>query len=193
MNKYLQKKQLDLHVQPWNNGQVSTKYFTSSFLGHSTAADLFEKLTESLTSLPLNKVTQLSMDGPNGNWKLFHDFQQHLGSNFQLHWMSDRVGCTLCTMRTKQGCKLQTGMLTAFYRACTRCSTMHQPADRISSRRQNTVRFPCHLFPTVGWRTYLSLRGPCHCGSTWKSTSKSVYMDVFFDPPSHKHHQAATN
>lgn len=65
MNVYLQKKLLDYHVRLRNSGEVGNKYFTWSFLGHSTAADLFEKLTESFAPLLLNKVTQLSMYRPN--------------------------------------------------------------------------------------------------------------------------------
>lgn len=123
---------------------------------------------ESFASLLLDKVTQLSMYCPNVNWKPFHDFQQHLRSPFQVHCLD--VG--LCTTHTKQGCKLQSGMLSAFYLACTRCSTMHQPTEKILSRIQNAECSPFRLFRTVGWRMCLSLRGPFHYGSTWKSTLK---------------------
>lgn len=43
-----------------------------------------KKLTETLTSFPLSRIVQLSMDGPNDNWSLFNKLQQHMNNDFQV-------------------------------------------------------------------------------------------------------------
>lgn len=69
LNSHLQTKQLDVHVCFWEEGLVSTWFYTSHFLGHATADDLYEKLRDSCDSFGLRGILQLSMDGPNVNWK----------------------------------------------------------------------------------------------------------------------------
>lgn len=97
LNEYLQKKQLDVHVRLWNNSEVTTRYVTSTFMGHSTADDLMKNLTEALVSFPMSKIVQLSMDGPNVNWSLFHKFQQHMKNDFQVQCL-DTGSCGLHTV-----------------------------------------------------------------------------------------------
>ena len=43
------------------------------FLGHATAKDLLKNLNEGLAGLDLSKQIQLSMDGPNVNWKVLSE------------------------------------------------------------------------------------------------------------------------
>ncbi|XP_070390112.1 uncharacterized protein [Dermacentor albipictus] len=97
LNEYLQRKQLDVHVRLWNNCEVATRYPTSTFMGHSTADDLMQKLTETLASFPLSKIVQLSMDGPNVNWSLFNKLQQHMKNDFQVQCL-DIGSCGLHTV-----------------------------------------------------------------------------------------------
>ncbi|CAH3149087.1 unnamed protein product [Pocillopora meandrina] len=79
-NKVTQTKQMDLHVRFWDakNSRVQTRYLTSVFLGHATADDLLEKIVSYLDSIKIQKsnILQLSMDGPNVNWKLHELFQE---------------------------------------------------------------------------------------------------------------------
>ena len=79
LNKVTQSKQLDLHIRFWNTKCLSmqTRYVTSLFMGHATANDLLVKMTEYLNSKKIgkSKILQISMDGPNVNWK-FHDLLQ---------------------------------------------------------------------------------------------------------------------
>ena len=82
LNKVTQSKQLDLHIRFWDTkfSSVQTRYVTSLFMGHATANDLLEKMTECLNSnkIDISKILQVSMDGPNVNWK-FHDLlQEHI-------------------------------------------------------------------------------------------------------------------
>lgn len=82
-NKVSQKQQLDVNVRFWDSSDnnVKTVYFTSAFLGRTTASHLLEALLESSKPLDLKKLIQLSMDGPNVNKKLFKDIQCKLKEN----------------------------------------------------------------------------------------------------------------
>lgn len=67
-NDFLHQKQMDVHVRYWNSSHnVATRYLTSVFMGHATAEDIQEKLLKALEPLPLGKIAQISMDGPNVN------------------------------------------------------------------------------------------------------------------------------
>ena len=48
-----------------------TKYFTSQFLGHTSATDLFSNIMEALSAVDGTTIIQVLMDGPNVNWNLF--------------------------------------------------------------------------------------------------------------------------
>ena len=51
-----------------DTGLVETKYFDSAFLKYLNSENLREKLLQSLSDLKLEKLLQISMDGPNVNW-----------------------------------------------------------------------------------------------------------------------------
>ena len=70
LNRDLKVKQMDIHVRYWCEGMVKTTYMTSEFLGHACASDLFDSLQPTITELGFSKLLQLSMDGPNVNWKV---------------------------------------------------------------------------------------------------------------------------
>jgi hypothetical protein len=71
LNRVAQRGQMDIVIRYWNGNddQVASRYFTSVFLGHATAADLLLKFKEGLSVLSLQKLIQVSMDGPSVNWK----------------------------------------------------------------------------------------------------------------------------
>lgn len=84
-NEFMHQKQMDVHVRYWNSSHnVTTKYLTSIFMGHTTADDIQEKLLKALEPLPLRKIVQISMDGPNVNLKLFRSLQADLHENYQV-------------------------------------------------------------------------------------------------------------
>lgn len=70
LNKELSLKQLDIHVRYWNGNQVTTDYLTSEFLGHAYASTVCAALEPVLTEFGYRQLVQLSMDGPNVNWKV---------------------------------------------------------------------------------------------------------------------------
>lgn len=78
LNKKAQQKQLDIHMRYWQGTKVATRYYTSVFMGHASAADLVEHIDTAIVELSKNRIVQLGMDGPNVNWKVFEDLQKHL-------------------------------------------------------------------------------------------------------------------
>ena len=61
---------MDFTVRYFKNDKVESRYLTSLFLGHTTAKDLKKKFEEATEQLDLKKLIQISMDGPNVNWKV---------------------------------------------------------------------------------------------------------------------------
>lgn len=83
LNKVSQRGQMDIVLRFWDpsSNAVATRYLTSVFLGHATAADLEQKFKEGLGSLPLTKLMQISMDGPNVNLKFLDSMKSNLDDN----------------------------------------------------------------------------------------------------------------
>ena len=79
-NQKTSSKQLDVHVRTWDDGQVCSCYYDSSFLGHASAEVVLESLLDISRKLELRKLSQVSMDGPNVNWKTLRLLQEHLKS-----------------------------------------------------------------------------------------------------------------
>ncbi|XP_029845476.2 uncharacterized protein LOC115328421 [Ixodes scapularis] len=89
---------MDVHVRCWDSShKVTTRYYNSVFMGHSTAEDVQGKLLSALEPLPLEKILQISMDGPNVNLKFFKNFQVHLQEAYQVLCV-DIGTCGLHTM-----------------------------------------------------------------------------------------------
>ncbi|XP_022245958.1 uncharacterized protein LOC111086627 [Limulus polyphemus] len=78
--KKLQKKQMDFLIRMWQHNEVRTRYLTSVFLGHSTDVHLKEELDKVLHRVGLEKLLQISMDGPNVNWKMYDDLSREYKS-----------------------------------------------------------------------------------------------------------------
>jgi len=78
LNKVIQKEQMDLIIRFWDQSvnKVVSRYFDSQFLGHTRAVDLCKNIKLALSKLKQSNLIQVSMDGPNVNWKFFDDFIQ---------------------------------------------------------------------------------------------------------------------
>lgn len=76
LNSEMQSKQLDVPVRYWNADKVESRYFTSYFLGHADAEAVHDKFESVCGDLGYEKLVQLSMDGPNVNWKVFRLMQE---------------------------------------------------------------------------------------------------------------------
>ena len=53
------------------NSKVEVLYPISIFLGHTRADDLLKAFQEATSKLELDKMLQVSMDGPSVNWKFY--------------------------------------------------------------------------------------------------------------------------
>ena len=73
LNKIAQRGQMDMHVRYWDTSKnvVVSRYLTSTFMNRATANDIVEKFSSALREVPCEKMLQVSMDGPNVNWKFF--------------------------------------------------------------------------------------------------------------------------
>ena len=67
----LQKGQMDIILRFYNieEDTVCTMYYNSVFLGRARATDILESFKLGLKTLPLGKMINISMDGPNVSWK----------------------------------------------------------------------------------------------------------------------------
>lgn len=61
-------------MRVWDGALVKT--IGSEFMGHSTALDVVGKMTNLLSEIGVNNLIQISMDGPNVNWKVFEILQK---------------------------------------------------------------------------------------------------------------------
>lgn len=82
LNKIAQKQQMDVNIRYWdkNTGKVHSRYLTSVFLEHATSGDLLNGLKIATKGLDLKKLLQISMDGPNVNFKMLTMLKKDLAS-----------------------------------------------------------------------------------------------------------------
>uniref|UniRef100_L7LUU9 Uncharacterized protein n=1 Tax=Rhipicephalus pulchellus TaxID=72859 RepID=L7LUU9_RHIPC len=80
LNKVTQKQQMDILVRYWDTGdnKVRTRYLTSCFLGHTCAEDLAAAFKKAILEIKGSKILQVSMDGPNVNFKLLRSLKEEL-------------------------------------------------------------------------------------------------------------------
>jgi hypothetical protein len=85
LNRTNQKKQMDIHIRylDAHDNQVVTQYLTSVFMGHATAANIFESFQEAVQKLELKKLLQISMDGPAVNWSFYDRLQSEFKKRIQ--------------------------------------------------------------------------------------------------------------
>ena len=71
------------------------RYLGSAFLGYTTAADLKRNFDEATKDLDKRKMIQVSMDGPNVNWKLLSSIVDEGQSNDDYPELLDIGSCSL--------------------------------------------------------------------------------------------------
>ena len=69
---------MDVQARYWNEvaKQINTRFFDSQFLKRPNAKNLFDCLMFSFKNLLLERLLQLSMDGPNTNWSVLKLLQE---------------------------------------------------------------------------------------------------------------------
>ena len=74
---------MDILFRIWDHDKVSSQYFKSVFIGHGTAVDLNEIMeTHVHSDLGYSDIIQISMEGPNVNWALYHKTEQTLADKY---------------------------------------------------------------------------------------------------------------
>ena len=78
-NKVTYSKQMDIHILYFDDeiGRVRRKYIDAQFMGHATANDTMLEFERAHSKLDISRcLVQLSMDGPNVNWKFLDDLEE---------------------------------------------------------------------------------------------------------------------
>ena len=94
-NKEPEKEQMDFIVRYFKDGEVKSRYLSSGFLGHTTAKDLKRAFEECTEKLDLKNLIQVSMDGPNVNWKMLDLIVEDRNSNETYPNLLDVGSCSL--------------------------------------------------------------------------------------------------
>ena len=91
---------MDFVVRYFNKDRVTCRYLTSGFLGQTHAEDLKKKFEEGIKDLEKKKMLQVSMDGPNVNWKLYDSIVQEQSENDDY---PDLIDLGLCSLSVVHG------------------------------------------------------------------------------------------
>ena len=94
-NEELEKEQMDFIVRYFKDGEVKSRYLSSGFIGHTTAKDLKRTFEECTEKLDLKNLIQVSMDGPNVNWKMLDLIVEDRNSNETYPKLLDVGSCSL--------------------------------------------------------------------------------------------------
>ena len=83
LNYHLQEEQMDVQIRFWDDqsGEVETRYLDSRFFKRPNAENILEELLKSIANLPEEKMSMLSMDGPNTNWTVLEKLTDHCDKN----------------------------------------------------------------------------------------------------------------
>ncbi|KAL5457619.1 hypothetical protein EMCRGX_G034900 [Ephydatia muelleri] len=149
LNIKVQQKQLDIYLRFWNGNEVQSRYFTSIFMGHARAVDIEEDLKKGIESLQKANLLQLSMDGPNVNWKVFEDLQ----SEIQLENGKNLLNVGSCGLHVIHGAfrsaMSETGwdietLLTSAYRLFKDSPARREDFSSISTNHLFPLKFVVH-------------------------------------------------
>ena len=82
MNRISQNEQMDFIIRYWdgNTNKVAVRYLGSEFLCHATAVNLLTHFKQGISRLYPKQLLQVSMDGPNVNWKFYTDLTKERNS-----------------------------------------------------------------------------------------------------------------
>ena len=82
MNRISQNEKMDFIIRYWdgNTNKVAIRYLGSEFLGHATTVDLLTHFKQGISRLDPKRLLQVSMDGPNVNWKFYTDLTKERNS-----------------------------------------------------------------------------------------------------------------
>ena len=78
LNEIVQQSEMDVFIRFWgiDRHKVSSRFYDSRFLGHTTHLDVLSSLEDSVKKIDAIRMIQLSMDGPNTNLKVLEEYQK---------------------------------------------------------------------------------------------------------------------
>ena len=163
LNKVIHRGQMNIVVRFWDNDlkQVSSRYLTSVFLGHSRATDLLT-FHEGLVSLPAANLLQVSLDRPTANWKFLETLKDSHHQHKQDCQLLELGSCGLHAIYRplQSGHLLLVGMLTWYYEQCTTSSKIVLLDIQITVISLEVLSFRRSSVRCVGLRTHLSPNEP---------------------------------
>ena len=116
---------------------IETSYFDSGFLKRPSSLNLHVKLLESLTALDLGKLIQISIDGPNVNWKVTEKKNE----------FSRLINIGSCGLHVLHGA-LQIGIMETDWEVSKVLLAMWKIFDESSTKRDIYIRETgCDIFP----------------------------------------------
>ncbi|KAH6948262.1 hypothetical protein HPB50_023313 [Hyalomma asiaticum] len=87
LNKVTQKQQMDVLIRYWDaaDDSVKTHCLASCFFGHTCAEDLASAFRKTVQEIKGSKILQVSMDGPNVNFKVLQSLNEELRKSDESH------------------------------------------------------------------------------------------------------------
>jgi len=123
---------------------VTTRYLTSTFLGHSTSADLLCAFTPAAGNAFLKKLLQVSMDGPNVNHKFLRELKKHLNTEPESPVILDMGSCCLHVVHGA----FRTAIQATGWKVVEYLRTSYYLFKDVPARRADYIRFSkSELFP----------------------------------------------
>ena len=123
LNNKFHKEEMDFFVKYFNKDRIVCRYLTSRFLGDTSAKDLKKEFEEGIQELDMKNRVQVSMDGPNVNWKLYNSIVEERNQNDEYLALIDIGSCIfmLCMEHSGVVCRRQNGEMIVYSRPCTTC------------------------------------------------------------------------
>ena len=78
LNEIVQQSEMDVFVRFWDidRHKVSSWFYDSQFLGHTTHHDVMSSLEDSIKKIDATRIIQVSMDGRKTNLKFLQEYQK---------------------------------------------------------------------------------------------------------------------
>ena len=143
---------MDVVLRYFNNEYclVGTSYFDSAFLKRTNSHNLHDKLLESLSTLDLGKLLQVSMDGPNVNWDVLKLHSSYREQNE----CSKLINIGSCELHVLHGA-LRTGLMKTDWEINKVLHAMCKKFNESPARRDICITetgcdiFPLHFTKTI--------------------------------------------
>ena len=154
-NEELEKEQMDFIVRYFKDGEVKSRYLSSGFLRHTTAKDLKRAFEECTEKLDLKNLIQISMDGPNVNWKMLDLIVEDRNSNETYPNLLDMGSCSLHVVHGA----FRTGMKQTGWRMHLLLKSLYSHLHETPERREDYTKmtevkcFLSNFVDTDGLRT----------------------------------------